>query len=102
LAPPPTKGGGAFSFSPSLVAEPSYGNLAHITPEHRDIVWTITYALWEHQRRLPRPGKRSTGWPPGVEEFEPMAELIVEHLKRSGVRFDKGSAGPGHGIPQGQ
>jgi hypothetical protein len=57
--------------------------------KRRDIVWTITFALWQHQRQMPRPGRRSTGWPPGVEEFEALAELIVEHLGRSGVRFEK-------------
>jgi hypothetical protein len=37
-----------------------------------------------------------------MEEFEPMAELIVESLERSGVRFTKERAGPGHSIPPGQ
>jgi hypothetical protein len=70
--------------------------------ERRDIVWSIAYALWEHQRRLPRPGRRSTGWPPGVEEFEPLAELILEHLERSGVRFRKEAGEPGHKIAPGR
>jgi hypothetical protein len=85
-----------------LFAERSHGKFTYMPPERRDIVWSIMFALWEHQRRLPRPGRRSTGWPPGVEEFEPLAVLIVEHLERSGVRFSKEPAGPGHRIPSGR
>lgn len=53
-------------------------------PVHPDLRFTIAYALWDNARLLPRPGKRSKGWPASIEDYHGIAEAVAEHMALNG------------------
>jgi hypothetical protein len=56
-------------------------------PSVRDeLLWTVSYALWQPQRHIPR-GKQPNGWPPSIEHFRAVADAIVAHLELCGYEM---------------
>jgi hypothetical protein len=59
-----------------------------------DLIWTVTYALWEARKLLPRPGKRPTGWGPSLDQYRSIGEAIVDHIERSGYEVNSKPQAP--------
>jgi hypothetical protein len=56
-------------------------------PVDPDLRFTIAYALWDNARLLPKPGRRATGWPASIEDYQGIAGAIAEHLALNGYEI---------------